>query len=313
MNRKWNNQSSPNNLYSIKRGYRGFAIFGLLASGACTVSLAHADKVIGSGKNQLIISTKEVGANEGESRVQKKYEALWATGRRIDGADSEPAQTAPLPPSPTDPPTDVGGGNQPPNPVPAPDTGNNGTGWPDDGSGGGGWPIPYPEPGEGPIQKATQMVMLGQRVINLIKQGKPVVDVKVNNWSVVPEGAETIRQVVSWKRPVFKYYETEVKNMLGMKMVTVRYRTQMLYGGTYKGKGAYLAHVTAIPTLVTAGYGFDANVKMSAKEILNMGTEEDPIAAIGFDVTLEMGSTMGKIHSSQSYLVDGNGGIQKIE
>lgn len=175
--------------------------------------------------------------------------------------------------------------------------------------------VDAPDPGVGDvIPVLDSIVNLGEKIWKIIKDNAPVVNVKVQYASALPEGIKSWTQMAGWQRPKGTIYELTAKNAYGMQVIKLRYQVLRTAGGSYKGTGKYLTAVTVEPLLVEAAWGYrlnlDANVPDSS--IANVGTSEAPIAAmmpqLGWTIATAIKESQGK----SIYYLEGNGTFQEV-
>jgi hypothetical protein len=151
--------------------------------------------------------------------------------------------------------------------------------------------------------------VLGEKIYKVIENGKPVLNISTENWSVLPRGVKEARDLSEWKEPVRIGYVLKAKNLYGMEVINVRYLVQFVPGGKLEGKGAYLAHVTVIPSTAEVAWGYTLNIEASAREALNVGTVEDPIAAFSTDVRVQVKTLLKESVSTLTTFMTGEGKI----
>lgn len=157
--------------------------------------------------------------------------------------------------------------------------------------------------------------MIGEKIYPIVKKSEAVLDLKKPTWSVLPEGVTDSRELTHWQAPKYSAYEISYRNAYKMEVVKVRFVTQYAYGGKQDGRGAYLAHLTVVPSQLHVQIGFHLDTELQAKEALNMGSAEDPVAGFSFDVVNTVQSRMGSIRVSKfmdsvHYFMDGTGKLQ---
>jgi len=172
-----------------------------------------------------------------------------------------------------------------------------------------------PEPGLGDtIPVLDSIVNLGEKIWKIINDNKPVVNVKVQYATALPEGIKSWAQMGGWQRPKGTIYELTAKNAYGSQVIKLRYQVLRTIGGNYEGKGKYLTAVTVEPLLIEAAWGYhlsvDANVPDAS--IVNVGTSTDPIAAmtpqLGWIISTAIKQSQGK----SIYYLQGDGVFQEI-
>ena len=176
---------------------------------------------------------------------------------------------------------------------------------------------PPTEPGGGigdAIPVLDSIVNLGEKIWKIIKDNAPVVNVKVQYASALPEGIKSWTQMGGWQRPKGTIYELTAKNAYGMQVIKLRYQVLRTAGGSYKGTGKYLTAVTVEPLLVEAAWGYrlnlDANVPDSS--IVNVGTSEAPIAAMSPQLGWTIATAIKESQGKSIYYLEGNGTFQEV-
>lgn len=151
--------------------------------------------------------------------------------------------------------------------------------------------------------------VLGEKIYKVVEDGKPVLNIKTQNWSVLPRNVKDARELSEWKNPVRIGYVLKAKNLYGIEVINVRYLVQFVPGGKLDGKGAYLAHITVIPSTAEVSWGYTLNIEASAREALNVGTVEDPIAAFSTDVRVQVKTLLKESVSTLTTFMTGEGKI----
>lgn len=152
------------------------------------------------------------------------------------------------------------------------------------------------------------------RIWGIIEANKPVATLKLKSANGIPEVAKDNWQVITgWQTSRSFKVRTEATNPFGIKVVDFEYQVLMLYGGNYKGKGLFLLNVRAIPVDLSLKWGMNVNVSVSIPSIANVGTEEDPIAAIQLDVTMDIRTMTVHRVTTDSYQVQGDGKMINLQ
>ncbi len=172
-----------------------------------------------------------------------------------------------------------------------------------------------PDPGVGDvIPILDSIVNLGEKIWKIINDNKPVVNVKVQYASALPEGIKSWAQMGGWQRPKGTIYELTAKNAYGMQVIKLRYQVLRTTGGSYKGAGKYLTAVTVEPLLIEAAWGYhfslDANVPDSS--IVNVGTTESPVAAMTPQLGWVISTAIKESQGKSIYYLQGDGAFQEI-
>ncbi len=164
------------------------------------------------------------------------------------------------------------------------------------------------------IALLDQIVNLVDKVFTIIAKNQPVVNINVNYANAVPYGIEHWTQLQGWKAPVTKRYGFYCKNLYGIKVVDVEYQVHYTYGGNYNGIGKYLTGVTVEPIKVNTAWGY--NVDMTAEvpdlTIANVGTSENPIAAMQVQLRYKIHTILKDDQSKEIFYVRGDGQFKRL-
>jgi hypothetical protein len=153
--------------------------------------------------------------------------------------------------------------------------------------------------------------LIGQKIIQIIQAGKPVVNVKRDAVAVVPQGITAWSQLSGWQAPVTKVYSVTAKNYLGLTVVDLRLKVSANYGGGIDGRGKYLANLVVVPSSIYLLWGFSLDVWSEHQDPVNVGSSASPVAGLGFDLRFRYGSPLNETQGSQDYFVSGTGEIRE--
>lgn len=180
-------------------------------------------------------------------------------------------------------------------------------------------PIPAPAPSSPatpsliPGLDWNTMIVIGEKIIDIIKAGKPVVNVRRDTVAVVPMGVTAWTQLSGWQAPTTKVYNVTAKNGFGMSVVDLRLKVSMNYAGGVDGRGKFLANVVVVPTSISVLWGFTCDVWTEHQDPVNLGSMENPVAGLGFDIRFRYGSTIQEQVGAQDYFVSGLGEISELK
>ena len=162
-----------------------------------------------------------------------------------------------------------------------------------------------------PSTKIERFIIIGQKIWEIVKEGRPTVNVAdINAVDILPgiEGKDlTAFDLSSWSLPKVKYYQVEMKNGLGQKVIDMQYRIFFSYGGTYDGSGSYLAGITVEPTHVKAHWGFNLDMSVEVTSVVNMGTIENPLPALSLQIRYHVSSVVSDSKNRDTYTIVGDG------
>ncbi len=153
------------------------------------------------------------------------------------------------------------------------------------------------------------LITIGEKVIQLIEAGKPVVNVTRDTVSVVPGGITAWDQLSGWNAPITKVYSVTAKNYLNMTVIDLRLKVSAMYGGGLNGRGKFLANVIVVPSSVYVMWGFNCSVWSEHRDPVNLGAKDNPVAGLGFDIRYSYGSVVNTQNGTADYFVTGNGQI----
>lgn len=172
---------------------------------------------------------------------------------------------------------------------------------------------PAQTPGE-TIAIIDSIVNLGEKIWKIINDNKPVVNVKVQYASALPEGITSWAQMAGWSRPKGTIYELGAKNAYGTQVIKLRYQVLRTTGGNYKGQGKFLTGVTVEPLLIETawGYHFDLNASVPDSTIANVGTSTQPIAAMTAQLGWRIATAIKDSQGKSLYYLQGDGVFEEV-
>lgn len=153
------------------------------------------------------------------------------------------------------------------------------------------------------------IILLGEKVFDIIKKGAPVVDIKRDSLAVIPRGITSWEQLAGWKSPVTKVFRITMLNGFKQSMVDMRLKISAVYGGSYKNAGRYLSNVTLIPSMVKTSWGVTLDVWTESRDPVNIGSLKNPVAGLGMDVRYRAKTIFSQVDGVQDFFVDGNGNL----
>lgn len=159
------------------------------------------------------------------------------------------------------------------------------------------------------MEEFEAMWVIGEKIYKVVEKGQPVLNIDTQTWSVLPKNVSEARSLTEWKEPVRIAYGLSAKNLYGVEVINVRYIVQFVPGGKYEGKGSYLSHISVIPSTIDVAWGYTLNIKAEAREALNAGTAENPIAAFSTDVKVEVKTLLKTSVNTLTTFMTGGGKI----
>lgn len=164
----------------------------------------------------------------------------------------------------------------------------------------------------GPALTLEGLVKVGAEVWKVVESNRPVVNLDVEQVSVLPTENQKWTELTGWKAPEHRTYEIVYKNFIGFPVATFKFRVLYTHGGRYNNKGQYLTHVTVVPDTVAVGWGFDFNAVAKVPSIVNMGTRDNRLAGAEIYVEWRVKSVTTEVRQSASFFVGGDGRFQDM-
>ena len=158
------------------------------------------------------------------------------------------------------------------------------------------------------------IVNTASKAWQIVQGNAPVVNINTKYATAYPQGVTSASQLAQWNRPKTYSYGFYAENLYGSVMINCKYKVSYSYGGTYKGKGAYLTGVTVIPNVASVAWGYKFYMSASVPDstIANVGTDTDPIAALQLNLNWKMATVLKEVDGASVYYVQGNGYFNEI-
>jgi hypothetical protein len=151
------------------------------------------------------------------------------------------------------------------------------------------------------------------RVWSIIQDNKAVLNVSRQNVKALPVLAKTDwTALTGWQPEHGLEFTMTVENLYGIDVISVSYVVSVIYGGSVKGVGKYIASARVIPRKIEVLWGFNMDVNVAEVAVQNIGSEKNPHAAITLDVGVTYGSILMQESFTNSYRVQGNGVIADL-
>lgn len=175
-------------------------------------------------------------------------------------------------------------------------------------------PPPPPAGGEGALPALGEIINIGRQLWAVIEANRPVVDVRTAYATALPKGLAHWSDLTGWQPPKGDVYRMTAKNVYGMTMVDVKFQVLRTTGGSYQGKGRYLTAVAVEPLLVEvgSGYRFDLTAAVPDTSVVNVGTSDDPVAAMMPVLTWRVRTVLKDSTGKSLYYVSGDGAFREV-
>jgi len=166
----------------------------------------------------------------------------------------------------------------------------------------------------GTVDALDKIVNLVDKIFAIIEKNQPVVNITTNYANAVPFGTSHWTQLQGWSKPATKKYAFSMKNAYGSEVVKVNYQVHYTYKGNFQGKGKFLTGVTVEPINVVTAWGYKVSLVSEVPDstIANVGTHEDPIAAMQVQLKWTAHTMVKDITSKAIYYVTGEGLLEEI-
>lgn len=166
------------------------------------------------------------------------------------------------------------------------------------------------------IQVAKDIIALGEKVYEIVKKGKPVLNLKTAPLSVLPKNsagqAVDVFEMEGWSMPLSRKVRMSYKNGFGSEVVSFEYTIVFAHSGSMNGAGAYITAAQIIPSNVRVSWGFEFNADMRLVGLQNHGTKANPVAGAIISLNYKVESVVTTIDTSDTYHLTGKGQIQKL-
>lgn len=133
---------------------------------------------------------------------------------------------------------------------------------------------------------------VGKQVWKVIQDNAPVADIQYDYATALPRGIASAGELDGFSDLTFESWRLHGKNVFGGTVYDVTYTLVHQYGGSYQGKGKYLATVSVLPSNVEVLWGYTVNMKVATISTLNVGTVEDPVGSAALEMTFNVKTVM---------------------
>lgn len=156
------------------------------------------------------------------------------------------------------------------------------------------------------------IVNVGKEVWKIIEANKPVVTVDMPVAHAMPKGIQCWTDLEQWQSPKAVLYRIQYKNLFGITVVDFNFRVSYVYGGSYLGKGQYLANVSVVPATLDVAWGFNVNATSVVGQTVNLGTKDNPEAGISLSVRWHIKTVAKDSDNTENFFIRANGDMQRL-
>ncbi|MDH4467332.1 MAG: hypothetical protein QE271_04670 [Bacteriovoracaceae bacterium] len=164
------------------------------------------------------------------------------------------------------------------------------------------------------IQVTRELIAFGQYLYSIVKDSKPIITINSPAISILPiigpnQMTPTFAQMEQWKGAKIQTYQFVFENMVGIEVVSFKYKLHLYYGGKYNHTGQYIKGLVVIPDYIEVEPGYDLAVDYKLLDVVNMGTSQSPIPSASILLNLMVDGPIDLKSFSATFQVKGNGEI----
>lgn len=157
-----------------------------------------------------------------------------------------------------------------------------------------------------------QIINMGKALFEVVKAGKPSLNVAVDVANALPKGMECWMSLANYSIPRAENKTIVIRNALDMTVVRLTNKVIWLPGGSYNNQGKYIGYATIVPADVFVGWGWSMDARVSAGSVFNRGSADQPVAGMNMNMTYRVETPFSTSESTQSYFIDGEGNYQEL-
>ncbi len=159
-----------------------------------------------------------------------------------------------------------------------------------------------------------QILNMGKKMWAVIEAGKPVMNVKFDFANALPKGIKVASDLNGFSELQFKSYEYSATNFYGIEVFRVQYTVVYQYGGSFSGKGAYIASASVVPQDVSVLWGYSLNMKVDNVSVTNIGSSESPVAGMNLLAHVKVSTVLKATEINEIFTIRGdNGALARIK
>lgn len=152
----------------------------------------------------------------------------------------------------------------------------------------------------------STIIAIGKEVWEIIKEGKPVVDYKIDYGGAIPKGVEW-SDLEGFKSAKWGPFGWTFKDVYGVETVRFKWNFGFNCKGSYQGHGMFLTDVVTAVNEIYAAWGFTVNaVATVGQKPTNYGTKIDPIAGLPIEVTIDVKTVLQSFTEKCTVIVKGD-------
>tara|TARA_B100000925_G_scaffold291923_1_gene282533 strand:+ start:4303 stop:4983 length:681 start_codon:yes stop_codon:yes gene_type:complete len=158
------------------------------------------------------------------------------------------------------------------------------------------------------------LIAVGKKIYEVVDAGRPVVNAKFNNVSVLPktEGGNLVNpfyDMAGWSAPVHKKYRITFKNLYGVEVISFTYGVSMQFGGKFNDTGAYILGANIYPEDLNVLWGWNLDANVETVSISNTSSLNDPVASLQLKLDGKVTTPLVENRFSHVFYLTGDGQI----
>lgn len=154
-----------------------------------------------------------------------------------------------------------------------------------------------------------QIINIGKKVWSVVAAGKPVMNVKFDFATAFPKGITAASELHGFSDLQYKSYEYTGVNGFGMEVFKVQYTVVYQYGGSFAGKGAYIASATIVPQDVSVVWGYSLGMNVDNVAVSNLGTTKNPVAGMNLMANIKVSTIVKAQEMNELFGIRGDNGL----
>lgn len=154
-----------------------------------------------------------------------------------------------------------------------------------------------------------KLINIGKKMWAVVEAGKPVMNVKFDFATALPQGVTSASQLAGFSDLKFKSFEYSATNLYGIEVFKVQYTVVYQFGGAYNGKGAYIATASVVPQDVSVMWGYDLSMNVDNVSVANLGTSDSPVAGMNLMAKIKVSTVIKASELNEVFAIRGDNGM----
>ena len=158
---------------------------------------------------------------------------------------------------------------------------------------------------------ASDIINAAKFAWDVLKDGAPSSDIQSSTANAVPHVDDwtALTGAQPWTWATIPYSRSFVWPLDDYDHVQFEIKLKGDYGARYRGGGAYLPNVYVEVPHCFVGFGWSANIRFTAHNPTNAGTETAPLAALPVTIAGTVSSGAENHHVEWGFTIYGNGNV----